>query len=122
MLIGAIDCQLGEPNFPLATGLSLLGQLRPLVACVGQLHVDWVFVSCSAGMEEAPLLWACPALGCFSAMAGPQRGNGRGAVWLFTSVRGLRAVAQGVSAPGFPWNFQPLGCDLGCFRPAVASL
>ena len=35
MLIGAIDCQLGGPNFPLAPGLSLLEQLRPLVARVG---------------------------------------------------------------------------------------
>ena len=36
MLIGAIDCQLGGgANVPLATGLSLLGQLRPLVTCVG---------------------------------------------------------------------------------------
>ena len=35
MLIGAIDYQLGVPNFPLSTDLSLLGKLRPLVACVG---------------------------------------------------------------------------------------
>ncbi|XP_057346421.1 uncharacterized protein LOC130678866 [Manis pentadactyla] len=35
MLTGAIDCQLGGPKFSLATGLSLLGQLRPLVACFG---------------------------------------------------------------------------------------
>ena len=34
---------------------------------------------------------------------GAQRGNGWGAVWLFTAMRGLRAVAQGVSAPGVPW-------------------
>ena len=46
----------------------------------------------------------------------------QGAVWLFTSVTGLRAVAQGVSALGFPWNFQLLGCNLGCFHPAVMSL
>ena len=41
------------------------------------------------------------------------------AFWLFTSMRGLRAVAQGVSVRRVPWNFQLLDCDLGCFRQAV---
>jgi len=44
------------------------------------------------------------------------------AAWWFTSMRGLRAVAQGVSVPGFPSTFQLLVCDLCGFLLAVKSL
>ena len=91
------------------------------MAYVGQLRVDWVCIlpgryggsSLSVGVISHRLLL------CYG---GAPEGKWTGAVWLFTSVRGLRAVAQGVSAPGVPWNFQLLDCDLGCFHPVVGSL
>ena len=54
----AIDMSISwesQDSFHLGPGLSLLGQLRPLVACAGQLSVDCVSVPCPEGMEKAPM-------------------------------------------------------------------
>ena len=76
------------------------------MACVGQLHVDWVcFLPSRYGRSSLAVgVASLRLLLCYGGMPEWEQTGG-----LFIAMRGLKAAAWGIRVPRVPQDFQLLG-------------